>query len=93
MAATKNKKIGVVRSKRRLSIAEEINRNLDSLTRTERQCARVLLANYPFIGLEKVASFAERAEVSGPTILRLVGKLGFSGYDERIPVSRCIRLS
>ncbi|MBL6932460.1 MAG: MurR/RpiR family transcriptional regulator [Rhodospirillales bacterium] len=69
-------------SRRRLSIAEEINRNLDNLTRTERQCARVLLSNYPFIGLEKVASFAERAEVSAPTILRLVGKLGYSGYSE-----------
>jgi DNA-binding MurR/RpiR family transcriptional regulator len=70
------------KSRRRLSIAEEINRNLDNLTRTERQSARVLLSNYPFIGLEKVASFAERAEVSAPTILRLVGKLGFSGYAE-----------
>ncbi|NQU57661.1 MAG: MurR/RpiR family transcriptional regulator [Rhodospirillales bacterium] len=73
---------GAGKVRRRLSIAEDINRNIDILTRTERQCARVLLSNYPFIGLEKVASFAERAQVSAPTILRLVGKLGFSGYAE-----------
>ncbi len=71
-----------VKTRRRLSIAEDINRNIDTLTRTERQCARALLSNYPFIGLEKVASFAQRAQVSAPTILRLVGKLGFSGYPE-----------
>ncbi|MBC8269164.1 MAG: MurR/RpiR family transcriptional regulator [Rhodospirillaceae bacterium] len=71
-----------IKNRPRLSIAEDINRNIDYLTRTERQCARVLLSNYPFIGLEKVASFAKRAEVSAPTILRLVGKLGFSGYPE-----------
>ncbi len=70
------------KTRRRLSIAEDINRNIDTLTRTERQCARALLSNYPFIGLEKVASFAQRAQVSAPTILRLVGKLGFSGYPE-----------
>lgn len=70
------------KTRRRLSIAEDINRNIDSLTRTEHQCARVLLSNYPFIGLEKVATFAKRARVSAPTILRLVGKLGFSGYPE-----------
>ena len=40
-----------------------------------RRCA--LLANYPVAGLETVAQFAKRAGVSGPTILRLVAKLGF----------------
>ncbi|HXH04329.1 MAG TPA: MurR/RpiR family transcriptional regulator [Candidatus Competibacteraceae bacterium] len=64
------------------SIAEELRRSFDRLTPTERKPARVLLANYPVAGLETVAQFAARAEVSGPTILRLIGKLGFSSYPE-----------
>lgn len=64
------------------TVAEGIRHRYDRLTTTERKPAQTLLANYPFAGLETVAKFAERAEVSGPTILRLVGKLGFSGYAE-----------
>jgi DNA-binding MurR/RpiR family transcriptional regulator len=64
------------------SIAELIHNRLSSLTAAERKPAQVLLANYPVAGLETVAQFAKRAGVSGPTILRLVAKLGFSGYAE-----------
>src|SRR5215472_4466670 len=62
------------------SIAETIRGSLERLTPTERKPALALLANYPVAGLETVARFAKRAEVSGPTILRLVGKLGFASY-------------
>jgi len=63
-----------------LSIAESIRQGLSALTPTERKPALALLANYPVPGLETVAQFAKRAGVSGPTILRLVAKLGFSSY-------------
>jgi DNA-binding MurR/RpiR family transcriptional regulator len=63
-----------------LSIAETIRQGLARLTPTERKPALALLANYPVPGLEPVAQFAKRAGVSGPTILRLVAKLGFSSY-------------
>jgi DNA-binding MurR/RpiR family transcriptional regulator len=63
-----------------LSIAETIRQGLGRLTPTERKPAMALLANYPVPGLEPVAQFAKRAGVSGPTILRLVAKLGFSSY-------------
>ena len=63
-----------------LSIAESIRQGLSTLTPTERKPALALLANYPVPGLETVAQFAKRAGVSGPTILRLVAKLGFSSY-------------
>jgi DNA-binding MurR/RpiR family transcriptional regulator len=63
-----------------LSIAESIRHGLGQLTPTERKPALALLANYPVPGLETVAQFAKRAEVSGPTILRLVAKLGFASY-------------
>jgi len=65
-----------------LSIAETIRQSLAQLTPTERRPALALLANYPVPGLEPVAQFARRAGVSGPTILRLVAKLGFEGYPE-----------
>lgn len=64
------------------TIAEAIRLHYDELTTTERKPAQTLLGNYPFAGLETVAKFAERAGVSGPTILRLVAKLGYSGYAE-----------
>ena len=64
------------------TVAEELRHRYQELTPTERKPAQALLASYPFAGLETVAKFAERADVSGPTILRLVGKLGFSGYAE-----------
>lgn len=64
------------------SVAEQIRNSLGRLTATERRPALSLLANYPVAGLETVAQFARRAEVSGPTILRLVAKLGFESYPE-----------
>ena len=70
----------VMKRKSDLSIAESIRQGLGRLTPTERKPALVLLANYPVPGLEPVAQFAKRAGVSGPTILRLVAKLGFASY-------------
>jgi DNA-binding MurR/RpiR family transcriptional regulator len=65
-----------------LSIAETIRQSLTRLTPSERRPALALLANYPVPGLEPVAQFARRAAVSGPTILRLVAKLGFPSYPD-----------
>lgn len=65
-----------------LSIAETIRQSLARLTPSERRPAMALLANYPVPGLEPVAQFARRAAVSGPTILRLVAKLGFPSYPD-----------
>jgi DNA-binding MurR/RpiR family transcriptional regulator len=62
------------------SVAARIRSGLGRLTPTERRPALTLLANYPVAGLETVAQFAQRAHVSGPTILRLVAKLGFQSY-------------
>jgi DNA-binding MurR/RpiR family transcriptional regulator len=63
-------------------VAETVRLSLDRLTPTERRVAMVLLATSPVAGLETIAQFARRAGVSGPTILRLVGKLGFHGYPD-----------
>ncbi|SON56567.1 DNA-binding transcriptional repressor RpiR [Hartmannibacter diazotrophicus] len=64
------------------TIAERIRNDLQVFTPTERKAAHVLLANYPIAGLETVAEFARRANVSAPTILRFVARLGFSGYPD-----------
>lgn len=65
-----------------ISIAERIRRDLGSMTPNERRAAHRLLADYPVAGLDTVAAFGAAASVSGPTILRMVGKLGFSSYGD-----------
>jgi len=55
---------------------------MPDLTRAERQLAAHMLASYPMAVLGSVASVARGAGVSGPTVVRLVQKLGYSGYPE-----------
>lgn len=62
------------------NITERIRREMGQFTRTERRIAHVLLSSYPAAGLETVAQFAGRAETSGPSILRFIGKIGFGSY-------------
>lgn len=65
-----------------LTVADLIQRQFDRLTPAERKPARLLLSNYPLAGLETLASYAEQAGVSHPSVLRFVGKLSFDGYAE-----------
>jgi len=67
---------------RQPSVAERLHEVLNALTPTERRAATSLLGNYPVAGLESITQFARRAGVSGATILRLLGKLGFAGYPD-----------
>ena len=62
------------------SIAERIRRDLGALTPNERRAAHRLLADYPVAGLDTVARFGKAAGVSGPTVLRMIAKLGFTSY-------------
>ena len=62
------------------TISERVRRELDHLPRAERRVAHTLLAGYPMIGLDTVANFAQRANTSGPTILRFIKRLGFDSY-------------
>ena len=54
-------------------------RNL-ALTPSEAKIAQALLTDYPVGGLGTAASLAKRAGVSDPTVIRLVTKLGFTGF-------------
>ena len=62
------------------SVSELVQANLESLTPSERRVARALLAMYPIAGLESLTQLASAAEVTAPTVLRFVRKLGYDGY-------------
>jgi DNA-binding MurR/RpiR family transcriptional regulator len=64
------------------TIAERIQSGLGTLTRAERQLAHSILENYPASGLGTLAALAKDAQVSGPTVVRMVQKLGFAGYPD-----------
>lgn len=64
------------------SIAALLRDRMGDLPPAERRVARALLAGYPTAGLETVARLAERAQTSPPTVVRLVGRLGFAGFGE-----------
>lgn len=63
-------------------IRERLQELLDDLTPSERQVATVILADYPFAGLEPIAELSRRAGVSAPSVSRFVTKLGFQGLIE-----------
>lgn len=65
-----------------LTISDRIQSKLDELTRAERQLAQSILENYPASGLGPLSALAKDAEVSVPTVARMVHKLGFSGYPD-----------
>ena len=63
-------------------VAERIRSAFPGLPRAERLVADAILTAYPSAGLVTVASLADRAEVSGPTVIRLVTRLSFQGFPE-----------
>lgn len=65
-----------------MTIAERIQSQLDTLTRAERQLAHSILENYPASGLGPLSALARDAQVSAPTVARMVLKLGFKGYPD-----------
>ncbi|MFD3328366.1 MurR/RpiR family transcriptional regulator [Streptomyces sp. NPDC058701] len=64
------------------SLADDIRTKLGDLSPAERRVARVLLAGYPASGFETVATIAEKAAVSAPTVLRFAGRLGYRGFPD-----------
>lgn len=64
------------------TIEERLRAGFEALTRAERQLASHLLRQYPVAALGSITALARGAEVSSPTVVRLVQKLGFSGYTD-----------
>jgi DNA-binding MurR/RpiR family transcriptional regulator len=63
-------------------LRDVIFQRMGELTPAERKVARTLLARYPAAGLESTAALAAAAGTSKPTVLRLLGRLGFGSYPE-----------
>lgn len=64
------------------TISDRIQQKLDQLTRAERQLALSILENYPASGLGPLSALAKDANVSVPTVARMVQKLGYKGYPD-----------
>lgn len=64
------------------SVVELVRENFEGLTQTERRLANVLLENYPLSCLGSITATAEMAQVSTPTVLRMVKKIGFKGFPD-----------
>ncbi len=62
------------------SVADLLRARRAELTPAERRVVQILLGDYPAAGLQSVARLAQEAGVSPPTVVRLVAKLGFTGY-------------
>ena len=62
------------------TIADKLRARSGELTRSEKQLADIILKNYPVSGLGTITTIAQAADVSTPTVARLVQKLGFSGF-------------
>lgn len=62
------------------TIVEELRENYQKFTRAERKLADSLMANYPVAGLVSITEFAKTGEVSTPTVLRMIKKMGYSGF-------------
>ncbi|MFK7761708.1 MAG: MurR/RpiR family transcriptional regulator [Roseobacter sp.] len=64
------------------TISDRIQKQLEALTRAERQLALSILENYPASGLGPLTALAKDANVSVPTVARMVQKLGYKGYPD-----------
>ena len=65
-----------------VTLDEQIRNALGDLTRAERQLATHILAQYPVAALGSITVLAKAAQVSTPTVVRLVQKLGYKGYPD-----------
>ena len=65
-----------------MQLRQLIEAMADRLTPVERQLASVLLADYPFAGLEPIQELSRKARISAPSISRFVNKLGYSGFQD-----------
>lgn len=64
------------------TIEQQIRAHFDGLTRAERQLASHITRHYPVSVLGSITALAKGAEVSTPTVVRLVQKLGYKGYPD-----------
>jgi DNA-binding MurR/RpiR family transcriptional regulator len=64
------------------TIAAQLQAMMPRFTRAETQLAHCILENYPVSGLGSITILAKRADVSTPTVARMVQKLAFTGFPD-----------
>jgi DNA-binding MurR/RpiR family transcriptional regulator len=64
------------------AIRTQIQAAAGTFSPAEARVSRALLAEFPLAGLETVSKLADRAGVSGPTVVRFATRLGFDGFPE-----------
>ncbi|MEJ3657500.1 MurR/RpiR family transcriptional regulator [Actinomycetes bacterium KLBMP 9759] len=64
------------------TVRRRVHDRMAQLSLSERKVARTFLGVYPASGLESAADLARRSEVSTPTVLRFVTRLGYDGYPD-----------
>lgn len=64
------------------AIAERIEAIAADITPAEQKVARELTTSGMLAGFETVAALAERAGVSGPTVVRFIARLGYESYTD-----------
>ena len=64
------------------SVRELIELKSAEFTKSDLKIARVLHAKYPIAALETMMQLAARADVSGPSVIRFVKRLGYEGYSD-----------
>lgn len=67
---------------KQLILGELLRKSYPDMSPAEKRIARVILADYPVAGLEPVKRLADRSNVSAPTVLRLLSKLGIGSYPD-----------
>lgn len=72
----------------RPTIEARMRATMGDFTRAERQAASHILSHYPVSALGSITALARAADVSSPTVVRLVQKMGYRGYSEYQAVLR-----
>ena len=67
---------------RAATVRQLIRQHYPLLTKSERKLANALLTDYPAGGIASITVVAQGAEVSTPTVARMVQKLGFKGFPQ-----------
>ena len=62
------------------TIKDRLLAYLPEAKRVSKQVVEVLLEDYPAAGLSSIKAWADRAQASPPTVVRLTQKLGFHGF-------------
>lgn len=64
------------------SVSEALRQHSTAFTGADKKIVRALHDDYPRAGLESLPKLAARADVSGPTVLRLLAKIGYPTYGD-----------